>query len=266
MGMYKRNSQMTQEAGTAVADAPRDVADILTEMDGRLAQLFDLVRLAIDTEKVEPVGGWILGRRSKDGQRCIWLYPPRDTGLRWVLTTIWIERFGELPFDVPADTPQWPSASAPTKDEAYQSGAITECDFSIVMKHTGEFADTGKPVFKFDRILRDDDEVAVSVPRPRETPAMPSADEAQVLRVAAVTATSARDAATAVYQLVPGGFKSPTSAEKFLLAVVGNMPWHGGAALVAAQAYAASTAAGMRGSAPVDAATAVYAHAAGAMG
>lgn len=265
MGMYKRNSQMTQEAGTAVADAPRDVADILTEMDSRLDRLFAFVQAAVHAEKIEHAAGWVKGRRS-DGQACVWLYPARDSGLEFKLTTVWVEQFPELPFLVPDDLPSWPSASPPSKREAYQSGQLHPCDLDLVFKMNGEFSADGKPVFKFDRILRDDDEVAVSVPQPREAPAMPSADEAQVLRVAAVTATSARDAATAVYQLVPGGFKSPTSAEKFLLAVVGNMPWHGGAALVAAQAYAASTAAGMRGSAPVDAATAVYAHAAGAMG
>lgn len=263
MGMYKRNAQVIEETGTAVADA-NDVAVILSEMDRRLDRLFTFVQAAVQAEKVEHAAGWVLGRRS-DGQRCVWLYPARDSGLEFKLTTVWVEQFGELPFPVPEDLPTWPSSSPPSKREAYQSGQLHACAIDLVFKMSGEFND-GKPVFKFDRILRDEEEEAVSVPRPRETPTVPSADEARVLRTAAVTSSGAGDAATAVYQLVPGAFKSPASAEKFLLTVVGNMPWNGGAALVAAQAYAAVMVTEGNWKVGLDAATAVYHNTAGVMG
>jgi hypothetical protein len=264
MSVYKNTQVDVQDGGaatvaptTAVTADQLDLADILRGMDSRLDRLFDFVKLAVSSEKVEPAGGWLLGRRS-DGQACVWFYPPRDSALEFKLTTIWLEQFAELPFEVDATAETWPSSSPPSKREAYASGRMQACDLDLVFVATGELSEAGRPVYKFSHVSGS----APVAEAPAATPTAVAVDRS-ALRTAVIGSETPGAAGEPVFQLFAGAFKSATGAGAFLSKVCGNMPWDGRAALVACETYVTLRTSGASWQAALASATAVYSYTAG---
>jgi hypothetical protein len=267
MSVYKNTQVDVQDGGaatvaptTAVTADQLDLADILRGMDSRLDRLFDFVKLAVSSEKVEPAGGWLLGRRS-DGQACVWFYPPRDSALEFKLTTIWLEQFAELPFEVDATAETWPSSSPPSKREAYASGRMQACDLDLVFVANGELTEAGKPVYKFSHIAGS--EPAPDVPNAPAVTPLPVTADRSALRTAVIDSASPEAAAVPVFGLFGESFRNAAGAGRFLTKICGNMPWDGRAALVACETYATLVTSGSEWRAAFASATAVYSYTAG---
>lgn len=113
-------------------------------------------------EEVESIGGWVLGETTKD-EHCLFLYGTHP-GLQFRVTTVFVERMGEMPFKVTPNAKVFVGA-APTRDLAEKKGYFNACpEFKIVMKPTGKLTDEGKPIKKFDRVYGMAAPVAASVP------------------------------------------------------------------------------------------------------
>jgi len=100
-------------------------------------------------EKQEEINGYVLGE-SKKGDACVFLYSAKTT-LQWRIATVYVERFGELPFK-PAGK-KWEASAAPERTEAEKKGFLTTVPaFKIVLEAQEPDAE-GKVHWRFARVV-----------------------------------------------------------------------------------------------------------------
>ena len=101
-----------------------------------------------DGEKIEDVDAYVLGESSK-GDACLFIYAAAHQ-LQFRVATIYVEKFGDLPFKVTGK--KWDATAAPTREEAAKKGYLnTVAPFKIVMEQRGQTED-GKPQWRFVRV------------------------------------------------------------------------------------------------------------------
>lgn len=145
--------------------ADNDGHEQLTALAGYMTDLARLGYLAQmpgleDGEKIEECDAYVVGETSK-GDGCIYVYSASHQ-LQYRLATVYVERFGDLPFDVKGK--KWDASAAPTREEAEKKGyLVTVPAFKIVMEQRG-VTDDGKPQWRFNRVHG-------AAPKPQPSPA-----------------------------------------------------------------------------------------------
>lgn len=113
---------------------PKEFSDLIHETMAALSSGNGVTTAHKDLnpgEKLENISGWVLGQKS-GGQPVVWIYGPEH--LQFRLDTIWHEHIGSTPFaDAVEHAKQWPTASAPKRDEAISAGYFNECSCKAVM-------------------------------------------------------------------------------------------------------------------------------------
>lgn len=121
----------------------------------RLAPLGDYAQTMLIQargEKVWEVGGWVLATTSK-GDDCAYLYASHP-GLKFRVSTVYVERFGDMPFDPYSAAKKYDGEAPPTKEGAMTRGLYNECPpFKISTLPTGKVNDDGDPEHRFNRVL-----------------------------------------------------------------------------------------------------------------
>lgn len=86
-----------------------------------------------DGQKSEEINAYVMGESSK-GDACVYLYSSKPA-LKWRLATVYVERFGELPF-TPAGK-CWQASAAPERLEAEKKGFLQDVPpFKITLEQT----------------------------------------------------------------------------------------------------------------------------------
>jgi hypothetical protein len=99
-------------------------------------------------EKLEEINAYVCGE-SKKGDACVYLYSSK-TALQWRIATVYVEKFGELPFK-PAGK-KWEASAAPERGEAEKKGFLTTVPaFKIVLEAQEPDAE-GKVHWRFARV------------------------------------------------------------------------------------------------------------------
>lgn len=102
-----------------------------------------------DGEKIEEIDAYVVGESSK-GDGCVYLYAANH-GLQFRLATVYVEKFGDLPFKVAGK--KWDASAAPQREEAEKKGyLVTVPAFKVVMEQKG-VTDDGKPQWRFARVF-----------------------------------------------------------------------------------------------------------------
>lgn len=100
-------------------------------------------------EKREEVNAYVIGE-TKKGDACVYLYSSK-TALQWRIATVYVERFGELPFW--PDGKKWEASAAPERNEADRKGFLNVVSpFNIVLEAQEPDAE-GKVHWRFARVL-----------------------------------------------------------------------------------------------------------------
>lgn len=153
-------------------------------------------------EKVERLSGWVLGQRSGN-QPCIWVYGPEH--LEFKLDTVWREHFAATPFfDEIENARQWPTTSAPKRNEAVSSGFLNEIECEVVMgPHPGgKLKKDGKPLLVIKRWVGHD-----STFTKRKEPE-PVADTRPAIRTKVLTFAEGLETSDELLELDPGDIKA----------------------------------------------------------
>lgn len=135
---------------TLRADEPAEhlalLADYRTQL---LLRGYSVTEPNFDGQKAEEINAYVIGESSK-GDACVYLYSSKPA-LKWRLATVYVERFGELPF-TPAGK-CWQASAAPERTEAERKGFLTAVPaFKITLEQMEPDAE-GKAHWRFAGVL-----------------------------------------------------------------------------------------------------------------
>ena len=101
-------------------------------------------------EEAATINAYVAGETS-NGDPCVYLYAD-NPALQYRVSTVYVEKFDELPFPVDASR-VWPGA-APTREMAEQKGYMRHVQpVRIVLAPTGKQTESGRPIMRFARVL-----------------------------------------------------------------------------------------------------------------
>lgn len=163
--MSSPNTPTTSPAWDQIAPTLASIADSLAV----IAAYVEDLRLERSGERTYEVGSWVLSQTG-EGDPCVYLYSTHPK-LDYRVTTVYVERFAELPFDVARAAKTYDGEQAPTRQGAAQRGYLNTCPtFTVATKPTGGQTSTGAPVHRFTRVLS----AAPSHPAPPQPPQPPA--------------------------------------------------------------------------------------------
>lgn len=132
-----------------------DAGEHKAQLDGYLATLmadgYSVQMPGLEPgEEIESVDAYVLGETSK-GDPCLYLYSANH-GLQWRIATVYVERFGDMPFD-PAGAKVWQGDAAPARESAEKKGVLVSVPaFEIILEPTGKQTESGRPVLRYARL------------------------------------------------------------------------------------------------------------------
>ena len=131
----------------------------------RIADVLERREVAERGDHVVEVGSFVLSQSSK-GDDCVYLYATHP-GLKYYVAKVYVEKFGELPFEPRSATRRFSGEQAPSRDFAMREGLMMPCPvFTAVLQPTGQLTDKGDLVRRFHRVLSVEDAPAPAAPAP----------------------------------------------------------------------------------------------------